>query len=637
MLKYNFKDRYYNYVGDNLQEKYITTLTYYSPLVQSGNGTRENPYRSTNLNSLYLQQDNSALILSQGIHRVSTTIVQPAQRNKYINGSGIDSTFISFDNYTISYQSLTAFKDLTFLESVIKLSGLLSLSIRFDNCCIAEQLTFNTGGGNLIIAKCKIYSLPVGITLNVQNNNSFINVSTTIGLQAGSLHTFDNCNLIINQSSLTNFYNNHYVFDNCNFRIGSETEYTPLTAATPDDRRVEFLARCTAAGLTPPAETTEYGLTSSIPRWLFTSNQIFDGITWLGSDINLFEVPRLISFGYNESRGKKIPITGKVSTKESFNPSTPHSVTGLDITEDSLSIDPTIDITQRNNLYIDSNIIWLGGKKKVTKLDLPNNLPAKYGVNIDSIPNLLCDAGQEITSGNIVEGEMYMVRSSGVDIATITYNGVTYSSSLSARNNIFKGVAGVTDFTEVLGKSAIYQLNDILAYQSMQVRIVNKIPSDIITTGKLTENYWYLVEHDTDQSNTTDFVTLDNGNTYYVGDSFISDGMGITSITGTVHLRRCWDQNFDYSIESLDAAFWQNEQKPEWCDVLPEDTRCLMKNNHVRSVEMIRGDDGKYITTGHPEYYNLVLGTSGVQLPNDIYMSGTYMQIRLPITTVNPM
>jgi hypothetical protein len=55
------------------------------------------------------------------------------------------------------------------------------------------------------------------------------------------------------------------------------------------------------------------------------------------------------------------------------------------------------------------------------------------------------------------------------------------------------------------------------------------------------------------------------------------------------------------------------------------------------SIEMMRGEDGKYITTGHPEYYNRILGASGVQSPDDIYIQGTYMQLRLPITTANPM
>jgi len=62
-----------------------------------------------------------------------------------------------------------------------------------------------------------------------------------------------------------------------------------------------------------------------------------------------------------------------------------------------------------------------------------------------------------------------------------------------------------------------------------------------------------------------------------------------------------------------------------------------MKDSHILSFEMARGTDGKYISSGHPEYYNNISGASGVLSPNDIYISGAYMQIRLPITTLNPM
>lgn len=351
-----------------------------------------------------------------------------------------------------------------------------------------------------------------------------------VALQKNSEH-------IINQASLDTYKSNYYAFDNCNFRIGTETEYTPLTGTTAEELRGNFVTRCTAAGLIVP-NVTDYGITLPAGRWIFTKNQVFEGITWKGSEINVFEVLRFISFGYSASRGDKIPVTASKNIPASFTPNNPHSA-GLSIANDSLSISSDIDITKRNNIYIDSKIIWPGGKKKLTKIDIPNDLPYQYGVLIDCIPNLLCDTGQEVTQ--IEAGEMYIVRSLDENAASVTYKGSTYSSALSSRNNIFKGVADATSFVIASGRAVVYKINDILNYQSIQMRIVNKIPSELKKTGNLTPNYWYLVEHDSDQNNTTDYITY-NGVNYKAGDSFVCQTGSLTfTTTGSTHLRRCWD------------------------------------------------------------------------------------------------
>jgi|GEM_PF-2369771 len=643
MLQFNFKDKYTDYQGVDVERAYSTRFYAYA-----GSGTaasRIAPSRSQGTITAP-GSTNQALILGGGYHKFNLGSNGSSVGNGYITriiGSGIKNSILDTLMYVGALHSSGTYegvyiKDVTIKEATVYKQGYSNqgkYNVRYNYCEILKNPTETSTG--VLIAKiytnCLFKVAPAGSDVTINNNNSFVGISTTIGSIASSLHTFEKCNLIVNQSVLDTYKNNYYAFDNCNFRIGAETDYTPLTGTTAEELRNDFVTRCTAQDLTPPP-VTDYNMTLPSGRWLFTKNQVFEGITWKGSEINQFEIPRFISFGYSSARGTKIPITASKNVPASFAPENPNSG-GLNITADSLSISPDIDITQRKELYIDSKIIWLGAKKKLTKIDIPNDLPYQYGVLIDSIPNLLCDSGEEVTA--IEAGEMYMLRSSDENAASVTYSGSTYSSVLSSRNNIFKGVAGVTTFTVASGNPVVYKINDILGYQSVQMRIVNKIPDGNIVSGNLQVDYWYLVEHDNDQKNTTDYVTY-SGINYKAGDSFmVKPGVLTFTKSGNIHLRRCWKQDFDFNTETMDKSFWQNEQKPEWCDVLPEDPRCLMKDSHILSFEMARGTDGKYISSGHPEYYNNISGASGVLSPNDIYISGVYMQIRLPITTLNPM
>ena len=635
-MKFNFKDKYVNYSGSTATD---SNSFFYSPLTLGGNGSRANPYSL--LNNTYSEQARTNQIISGG--RSIFTFRSTYNIDRHLIGNGMGVTVLELNRVATDYSSTgdnLYFKDLTIKSFSITHNHNGTSSYRFTGCEVLSMPINTSANGTkqTYFTRCKIKSLSgSGTTINHQNNNAYIGISTTIGSIAGSLHTFEKCNLIVSQASLDSYKNNYYAFDNCNFRIGTETDYTPLTGTTAEELRSNFVARCTAAGLTVP-NVTDYGITLPAGRWIFTKNQVFEGITWQGSEIYLFEILRFVSFGYSTSRGSKIPITASKNVPGSFAPGNPNSG-GLDIAADSLSISPDIDITLRKNLYIDSKIIWLGGKKKLAKIDVPNNMPYLYGVLIDSLPNLLNDPGQEVSSGSIEAGEMYMVRSSDVNIASVTYNGSTYSSALSSRNNIFKGVANVTTFSGT-GKYVVYKINDILSYQSIQVRIVSKIPEDIITSGNLAANLWYIAEHDTDRNNTTDYITY-NGVNYKAQDSFVVQPGTLTfTKSGNIHLRRCWHKDFDWATGNgvgSDYDFWINKQKPDYCDVLPEDPRCLMKNNHAMAHEMARGADGKYITSGHPDYYNNIVGAPGIAWPDNIYMSGAYMQIRLLVTTVNPM
>jgi hypothetical protein len=113
---------------------------------------------------------------------------------------------------------------------------------------------------------------------------------------------------------------------------------------------------------------------------------------------------------------------------------------------------------------------------------------------------------------------------------------------------------------------------------------------------------------------------------------------GVTSftITGTTHLRRVCRDNFNWATETVDKDFWQYQQKPEWVDVVDGDPRCLLHNNHDLAHEMERDALGKYIASGHPDFYKLINGEAGIPM-KPMPIKGAYMQVRVVISTLNVM
>jgi hypothetical protein len=106
-------------------------------------------------------------------------------------------------------------------------------------------------------------------------------------------------------------------------------------------------------------------------------------------------------------------------------------------------------------------------------------------------------------------------------------------------------------------------------------------------------------------------------------------------VSGNIHLRRCWNENYN-SNDAQDKAFWLNEQKPKWINVNPDDLYCLMKSNNENELEMQADNNGLYITTGHPDFYDMVLGAGGIAVPK-YPIKGAYIQIRIPMSTLNIM
>ncbi len=632
MGRYNFKDKYTNYLSEKVEDLY-TTL-FYSSLGVKGTGSRSVPLSSGDINTGPGNIGTIAKIYGSGIHSIKYYNSSYGTGGTVYNiGSGIGNTlFRGIFSSSTNADRYHYFKDITFLD--VSISSQWSPNAqhwRFYNCEITRAFDIPDVDRIDDIRNCILRTY-----YNKGNSNSYVGVNSST-ISSYNLNLYDNCGVAIaSQADVNASVSRYTAFNNCNFRIGAEPDFTPLAGSTAAELRQSFVDRCVAQGYTVPS-ITEYSETLQAGRWIFSNNSAVDGLVLKGSVIHNFEKRRLIYFGYSDFRSDKIAITTDKSRPSAFSPGYANS--SIEVTDGSIALASNVDISKAVKGQACTNIIWLGGKYPLSRLDIIHNFPKTYGVFVDSSPTL---SSTPVTSnGGIVPyvngvQRTYLVRSNNDLEATITYNGANYSSSLSTRNNIFRGVDNVTSFTLVTSNAVVYEILDEVMYQTIQMRIANKIPTGNIAAGTpLVDGYWYLVEHGTDQSNTTDYVTY-GGVNYPVGSSFIASGTGTFVKTGNVHLRRCWKDDFVYDTETLDKVFWANEQKPEWFDVLPDDLRCLMKNNNGNELEMQTDANGTYIASGHADFYNSVLGVAGIVKPS-YPIKGTYMQLRLVITTQNPM
>ncbi len=628
-MKYNWREEYYNIAGVALTSaapgeynvKYLSHLS-------DGDGSKEHPASTKDVSTAKYGVGKVYFILNSGYSRSNIKTSTGQYENAYFefigNTTDLKDTYLSANAISVNSNEFFRFKNLQLSLDMDFRYG--STPVTLYNCDIKK---LNTTGGIDTIRYCIDR---VGYYVNdVSKGFSNSCIGTQISdpyRQFGNLNLFKNCNIIIPDFYTFQRQSNYCAFDDCNFSIGAESGFTPLNGNTEEELRADFVTRCTAQGFGSNIATyNEFGEQLKAGRWVFARNSSIEGVVLPDSIIHNFEKKRLIYFGYTSLRdGFSVSANNK---KNSFHSGNPNQ--NFEFADNSLSLPADFDIADKKTAIATSNIMWLGGKKAITKLDINHNFPKEYGVALDSTPTLGTTDITAITMKQDGTPNYYIVRSKDDSEATATYNSAVYSSSLTNRNNIIKSVENISAY----GKSPnaeVFQILDEIQYQTIQIRIVNKIPTDIITPAKaLVANYWYLVEHDSDQSNTTDYV-LYNGKKYYVGDSLLASSASFTA-SGNVHLRRCWNHDFTSSGETLDQNFWMNEQKPEWIDIVPDDPRCLMKNNNPKEIEMQK-NDGKYIASGHPDFYKRIM--TDKTLPT-YPIKGTYMQVRILLTTQNPM
>ncbi|MFV0419329.1 MAG: hypothetical protein ACK5KT_11435 [Dysgonomonas sp.] len=644
-MGYNYKDKYYDNQGNDIEYRFPGNVRFLTASkLSGGDGSRENPATSTLIN--FPASPALHCVLDGGYHhRVLFNHNGGSGSGEILSGfigTSKNATKIkiigSVTNGIGRYYTSIYFKDLELAGGNLHINrntwGTGS-RLLFTECIISSNIniTGDLGGFSARQATNCIFKNEDIHFISSRSYISYLNAVTNGDF--ASLSAYEKCDITITQQVLTSYFSNYLSFDNCRFKFPNDTEFIELKGNTPEELRNDFIERCDAEGLTYDS-FTEYDF-DNVPlgRWLFTVDNSSEAIIYKDTDIYKFESARGFNFGFSATRPSKIAISNTVNLPNSINPNNPNSG-NVRFNNGFISFSDSLDITQKNDFHITSNIIPLNRIRKIDEIICPNNLEWRYGFLLDAEKNL--DLDNPILPGNalIESGVHYIVRSTDKNYATVIYNKSTYNTSLALpRTNIIIGIDGVNSFTAGEGNPILYKIVDNRQYQSVQMRIVNKIPGDIIKTGNLIANWWYLVEHDSDQSNTSDYITY-NGIKYYAGASFlVKAGVLNFSVSGSIHLRRCWNESYNPD-DAQDKAFWQSEQKPRWINVNPNDLYCLMKNNSGAESEMHIDGKGEYITSGHSDFYNMVLGSAGITVPK-YPIKGAYLQLRIPMSTLNIM
>lgn len=634
MSNYRWKDKYSDYAGRDFDTTdFYTSYRYYiSPLgTRDGLGTRSSP-RFSNQSLALASNIRGAAVLSGGHYNLPVTSGGNAGQ-LFLIGASKDATVIDLLITVVSSVNWNAiYANNIHFNSVSKILNIGTKDVivfHFKDCVLNldEYIQIRNLQYSILRNYGSIFWDNDNGTITTYRNNN-----TYSGLTLGSLE-FNKianlsinykCNIQISQSDLSSYHSYYIGFDNCNFRIGNETTYTPLVGTDEDSYRANFVQRCEVAGLVV-RDVSDYGVTKKVGRWVFDNGSTVEGAVIKDSIFHKHEQRLFVTLGHTSNRLEQIKIT---TLKNAINSVSSTYANNLSVNENSIQLPIGTDITRNVTGYVDSGVIWLGGKSKINELNIFQNLRMDLGVD--------CDGTRDVDPtpiSTIKEGGFYLVRSLNTDQAEITYNGISYSSSLITKNNIFVGVAGKTSFTIKSGNPVVYEVIDLAKARTIKMRIVDSIPVTQITSGNLQANYWYIVSPD-NANNTSGTITY-NSTIYPCYSSFLSVASALSfTKSGNVHLRRCWQKEYNKDQEVTDKAFWTNIQKPVWCDIVPNDPRCFMKNNYDFADEMLVGNDGNYLTSGHPDFYNYASGENGLLIPT-YTIHGAFMQLRIELSTLN--
>lgn len=633
MNKYSFKEAYYSANGMNLPSVYSTSTSYYTYL-GDGDGSKSNPGNAASIS--ITSPASGAVIIGGGRMRSNITIYRNAGSNPmHILGQGIGYTTLTGTFEGKGYQGnnfYNYYKDITFEEIVLRSTTTWNSSgaFEFNWCEFKKTPSYGGNYGNLSFKDNIFHFIPTTPLRNITGKNTFLYAQgAPLNLSEQLYHK---CYIDLSQATITNLQNRYIAFNDCLFKIGDDEEYTPLEGNTAVELRENFVARCNKWGIVPNDITVSE---ETLPQgyWLFTKGSVIGNIPYKGSEIHHFEETRStpITFGLYADRFERIAITTRKDEPKTFIKD--YASEDLLFKENSISLSEKIDITDSKKLIAVSKINNLGGFRQINKIYVPDSFQKEYGILLDSTNSI--DRENPIYPGEnkIEAGELYFIRSSNKEEASISYNEETYTTDILSNNNHFQGVEGLDSFSKVTGEPVVYKLRDRLQYYTIQMRIVNEIPSEKIISGNLLPNYWYLIGCDNNESSTEDYITY-NGTNYFSGDSFLVKEENVEfDRTGDIYLKRCWKNDFDENDEQdIDHIFWKNKQKPKWFDIVPNDPRCLGVGNTYLYNEMQTGDDGNYITSGHPQFYSSINGVRGFQMPA-YQIKGAFQQFRLVINT----
>lgn len=589
-INFGFKDKYYDFNNNLIAESGLKFVSDKGNL--GGDLTRFNPLLMGNN---YKDFNHCPVALSPGVYFFSGSTY--SWGTTYY-GSGMEQSFVYGNNFND-----TRFKDCT----INGLSGLNSV-VR----CHVINPQSNCGYYSSLIQDAD------SSFAGTAYNSSLINCDWSKGLENSVSKEnilFSKCKFFFGKGTNLQYSQAPKVFHNCKFKLGTENDYTELSGSTPEEMKVDFINRCNEGGVVNH---------NNVASWVFCKEGVEAGVIIKGSELDrICDIP----MGYKgRERYTSVKITDQHNVPVSFNPGNPSA--SLKVSTNSISFNEGIDISTKQEGYVSSNIIWLGGIQKLTDISIMHSLPVDSGVDLNSGNNVLIPV---VASNAIVEGKYYIVRSTNMDPATITYAGGEYNSSVSIRRNIFKG-GTVTTFSGS-PNAQVFEIDPYPA-NTIKMRIVSEIPTNgKITSGNLDSGYWYIVEPE-NATEPKGYVSY-NGVNYPPYASFLSKGGGFSS-SENCKLRRCWREDYSESDETIDVGFWSGKQKPIWFDVCPTDLRCMMKNNSQSELEMKKDAKGIYIASGHRDFYPNIIGSNGVKLPA-YSISGAFLQLKLVVNTLNVM
>lgn len=589
-INFGFKDKYYDFNDNLIAESSLKFVSDKGNL--GGDLTRFNPLLMGNN---YKDFNHCHVALSPGVYFFSGSTY--SWGTTYY-GSGMEQSYVYGNNFID-----TRFKDCT-------INGLSGINSVVRCHVINPQSNCNYWSSFIQDADSSF--------AGIAYSSSLINCDWSKGLENticnGNL-IFSNCKFFFGKGTNLQYSQAPKVFHNCKFKLGTESDYTELSGSTPEEMKVDFINRCNEGGVANH---------NNVASWVFCKEGVEAGVIIKGSELDrICDIP----MGYKGGgRYTSVKITDQRNVPVSFNPD--NSSASLKVSTNSIAFNQGIDISTKQEGYASSNIIWLGGIQKLTDINIMHSLPVDSGVDLNSGNNVLTPA---VASNAIVEGKYYIVRSSNMDPATVTYAGGQYNSSVSIRGHIFKGGTQTT-FTGS-PNAQVFEIDPYPA-NTIKMRIVSEIPTNgKITSGNLDSGYWYIVEPE-NATEPKGYVTY-NGVNYPPYASFLSKGGGFSS-SENCKLRRCWREDYSESDETIDVGFWSGKQKPIWFDVCPTDLRCMMKNNNQSELEMKKDAKGIYIASGHRDFYPGIVGANGVKLPA-FPISGAFLQLKLVINTLNIM
>lgn len=550
-----------------------------------------------------------------------------------LSGQGLDESFICWD---VSFKISGDYKANTTLvledQTILRMPQPTYESVFYMRCRIMKDAVSNPDRAN----KCIVYnaSMANSISLSICHHNSYIDIfHTKDHKDLGRPYSlFANSTIEVTAQVLKDFSIYNHGFDDCKFKIG-DGEATKLVGATEEELRADFVQRCKDAGINTSEE--------NMKKWVFANGASTDGKIHKDSILAKYiEREGLIEgLGAFDYFVESIPIVAEGSVM----PNSIGATRGKAMSSNgkALLVDKGFRADEKSEAHITSNVISFKGIKEFSKLNILDNLPHGVGVSLNAQHPIEGD-GILLKEGNIdvnsfKANERYIVRptdKAGVkpEFASFKYKGKVYSTSVVERNNVFiteTEPINSADFTDIKGEPMLFAVPNAESYQAYEIRIVDEIMDKAgKEKGNLEKGYWYIVEPNS-AADETGTVKAYNKN-YPCYSSFLATDTSAFQANGACRLKKC------FADDERKESFYDGKQKPKWFSVLGDDMRAIKKNSSIYEDELELGFDGKYIGSGHPQFYEKLNGHTGIKSVG-LPIKGKYFQVRVKVTSLNLM